>query len=198
MGPAERRHRSPPPKTATRRNSTQVTHSVSFMRRRMIWGRVFTVDHFFQPARLLLDFISTPSLIPHDHFCRAYTAGNAFRVKSLDLAAVDFHLHEGAWQWRFDDNPPRPPRKIPSDYQAQGVGPIHPQGVTKLAVVGRQLLDNDFAAISHPVFMNTRSNHEGLVLLALVGKQTTNREDVFRADPAVWHVANETRTLGIV
>src|SRR5262245_43332605 len=115
MGPAERRHRRPPPKTATRRNSTQVTHSVSFMRRRKIWERVFTVDRSFQPARLLLDFISTPSLIPHDHFCRAYTAGNAFRVKSLDLAAVDLHLYEWAWRRRFDDNPPGRQGKIPTD-----------------------------------------------------------------------------------
>src|SRR5262245_15322002 len=46
--------------------------------------------------------------------------------------------------------------------------------------------------------MNTRSDHEGLVRLALIGKQTTNREDVFRTDPAVWHVADETRTLGVV
>jgi hypothetical protein len=31
------------------------------MRRRMIRERVFTVDLFFQPARLTLDFISTPT-----------------------------------------------------------------------------------------------------------------------------------------
>jgi len=68
-------------KLALPRNSTQVTHSVSFMRWRIIWGRVFTVDRSFQPARLLLDFISTPTTPKaHDSGKKTHTDKNLLLV----------------------------------------------------------------------------------------------------------------------
>lgn len=77
----------------------------------------------------------------------------------------------------------------------EGVGSLLLQGVTELTVVGRQIRDNDATGAGQPVFTNTCRNHEGLVFLALVGEQTTDRKDVLRADPAMRHVPDETGAL---